>query len=145
MTVSRVARRTEPQEGLGAALKELRLERGLAKRNLRIALLCIPLGSLISRAGARTRPGAPSGGWPRRWAFRSEPWPSERRTSRLRSHAFVGRWHCSEDPWLHVGVEPPRDTGPTVRALNAGSDGRNRIRACNPSSWIAFSKTVKVR
>ena len=29
-----VARRTEPQEGLGAALKELRLERGLSQEEL---------------------------------------------------------------------------------------------------------------
>lgn len=34
VTVSRVARRTEPQHGLGAALKELRLERGLSQEEL---------------------------------------------------------------------------------------------------------------
>lgn len=34
MTVSPVARRTEPQEGLGTALRELRLERGLSQEEL---------------------------------------------------------------------------------------------------------------
>ena len=34
MTVSAVARRTEPQLGLGAALRELRLERGLSQEEL---------------------------------------------------------------------------------------------------------------
>jgi len=33
-TVSAVARRTEPQEGLGAALKALRLERGISQEEL---------------------------------------------------------------------------------------------------------------
>lgn len=32
--MSAVARRTEPQQGLGAALKELRLERGLSQEEL---------------------------------------------------------------------------------------------------------------
>lgn len=32
--MSAVARRTEPQEGLGAALRELRLERGLSQEEL---------------------------------------------------------------------------------------------------------------
>ena len=34
MTVSPVARRTEPQVGLGAALRELRLERGLSQEEV---------------------------------------------------------------------------------------------------------------
>jgi transcriptional regulator with XRE-family HTH domain len=34
VTVSAVARRTEPQQGLGTALKELRLERGLSQEEL---------------------------------------------------------------------------------------------------------------
>ena len=34
MTVSPVARRSEPQEGLGVALRELRLERGLSQEEL---------------------------------------------------------------------------------------------------------------
>jgi len=34
VTVSRVARRTEPQHGLGAALRELRLARGLSQEEL---------------------------------------------------------------------------------------------------------------
>lgn len=32
--MTRVARRTEPQQGLGAALKELRVERGLSQEEL---------------------------------------------------------------------------------------------------------------